>query len=253
MRLVPFLVLTVLPAAGPARALAQGAEVGQAPRTISTTGEALVQVVPDHVVVGVGVETFRPVLAAARQANEADCARLLAVIKGLGVAEGDIQTDVLNVELAYRDGGHPSRGIEGYYVRRAYSVTLRDVKKFDALVEAALDNGANRLMGFEFKTRDLRPHRDQARLLAIRAAQEKAQALSAAVGLKLGRPRGISEGSFGYWGANRSWWGWGGYGQAQSQNVQLVSGGEGETGGETLPLGRIGVRAQVSVTYELEP
>jgi len=35
--------------------------------------------------------------------------------------------------------------------------------------------------------------------------------------------------------------------------VQFVSGGEGETGGETLPLGRIGVRAQVSVTYELEP
>jgi uncharacterized protein YggE len=252
MRLIPFVVLAVLAAAP--RAIAQGAEAGLAPRTISTTGEALVQVVPDHVVVGVGVETFRPLLAAARQANEADCARLLAVIKGLGVAESDIQTDVLNVELAYRDGGHPSRGIEGYYVRRAYSVTLRDVKRFDALVEAALDNGANRLMGFEFKTRDLRPHRDQARTLAIRAAQEKAQALSAAVGLKLGRPRGITEGSFGYAGASRSWWGWGGYGQGgQSQNVQLVSGGEGETGGETLPLGRIGVRAQVSVTYELEP
>jgi hypothetical protein len=73
------------------------------------------------------------------------------------------------------------------------------------------------------------------------------------VGLKLGPPRGISEGSLGYWGANRSWWGWGGYGQAQSQNVQLVRGGEGETGGETLPLGRVGVRAQVSVTCELVP
>jgi uncharacterized protein YggE len=250
MRLLPFVLLAILPA--PPVALAQIAELSPSARTISTTGEALVQVVPDHVVVGIGVETFRPLLVAARQANEADCTRLLAVIKGLGVAEADIQTDVLNVELAYRDGGHPSRGIEGYYVRRAYSVTLRDVKKFDGLVEAALDNGANRLMGFEFKTKDLRPHRDQARLLAIRAAQEKAQALSVAVGLKLGRPRGISEGSFGYWGASRSWWGWGGYGQAQSQNV-LVNNGEGESGGETLPLGRIGVRAQVSVTYELEP
>jgi uncharacterized protein YggE len=253
MRLIPFLVLAVLSAAIPGRALAQLADLGSATRTISTTGEALVQVVPDHVVVGVGVETFRPTLAPARQANEADCARLLAAIKSLGVAEADIQTDVLNVELAYRDAGHPSRGIEGYYVRRAYSVTVRDVQKFEAVVAAALDNGANRLMGFEFKTRDLRPHRDRARALAIKAAEEKAQALSQAVGLKLGKTRGIAEGSFGYWGASRSWWGWGGYGQGQSQNVQVASGGEGETGGETLPLGRIGVRASVSVTFELEP
>jgi uncharacterized protein YggE len=251
MKWISFLVFGVL-TIGPAPVFAQLADVGPAARTISTTGEALVQVVPDHVVVGVGVETFRPLLAAARQANEADCARLLGVNKGLGVAPPDVQTDVLNVELAYRDGSHPSRGIEGYYVRRAYSVTLRDVKKFDALVEAALDNGANRLMGFEFKTKDLRPHRDEARLLAIQAAKEKAQALSQAVGLKLGRPRGISEGSFRFWGASRSWWGWGGYGQGQSQNI-AVTGGEGEAGGETLPLGRIGVRASVTVTYELEP
>ena len=196
-------------------------------RTISTSGEALVQVAPDIVVVGVGVETFRPTPDAAREANEAECARLLAALKRLGVAERDIQTDVLNVELAYRDGGHPSRGIEGYYFRRAYSVTLQDPRMFEALVTAALGAGANRLMGFEFKTRNLRPHRDEARQLAIRAAREKAQALSAAVGLKLGAARAISEGGFGYSGAYRSWWGWGGYGQAQSQNVMTTEEPEG--------------------------
>ena len=107
-------------------------------------------------------------------------------------------------------------------------------------------------MGFEFKTRNLRPHRDEARQLAIRAAREKAQALSAAIGLKVGAARSISEGGFGYSGAYRSWWGWGGYGQGQSQNV-MTTAGESEPGGETLPLGRIGVRASVSVTFELVP
>ena len=241
MRLLPSLVLAASPAAAQ----------DPAPRTISTSGEALVQAVPDHVVVSVGVETFRPALGAARQANEAECARLVAAVKSLGVPAADIQTDILSVEIAYRDAGHPSRGIEGYYVRRAYSVTLDDVKRFDALVEAALENGANRLMGFEFKTRKLREHRDKARLLAIQAAREKAQALSAAVGLKLGAPRSVSEGSFGYWGATRSWWGWGSHGQAQSQNVLVTEGGD--PGAETLPLGHLGVRAQVSVTFDLEP
>ena len=239
------LLLSVVLAASPAAAQ------DPAPRTISTSGEALVQVVPDHVVVSVGVETFRAALEAARQANEAECARLLAAVKALGVPEADIQTDILSVEIAYRDAGRPSRGIEGYYVRRAYSVTLGDVKRFDALVEAALEGGANRLMGFEFKTRKLREHRDKARLLAIQAAREKAQALSAAVGLKLGAPRSVSEGSFVYWGASRSWWGWGSHGQAQSQNVLVTEGGE--PGAETLPLGHIGVRAQVSVTFDLQP
>jgi uncharacterized protein YggE len=250
MRLIPSLVLAVpLTATALSPLAAQGLV---SPGAITTSGEALVQVVPDHVVVGVGVETFQPVLEAARKENEAECARLVGAIKALGVAAGDIQTDLLNVELAYRDASHPSRGIEGYYVRRAYSVTLTDTGRFDALVEAALRNGANRLMGFEFKTRQLRKHRDQARLLAIRAAEEKARALSGAVGLKVGRPRGVSEGSFGYTGAYRSWWGWGGgYGQGQSQNVLVTEGGE--TGDETLPLGHIGVRAQVSVTFDLQP
>lgn len=245
MRLSALLVLAALPM------LAVPASEADDGRTISTSGEALVQVAPDIVVVGLGVESFRPTPDAAREANEAECARLLAALKGLGVAERDIQTDVLNVELAYRDGGHPSRGIEGYYFRRAYSVTLQDPRRFEALVTAALGAGANRLMGFEFKTRNLRPHRDEARQLAIRAAREKAQALSAAVGLKLGAARAISEGGYGYSGAYRSWWGWGGYGQGQSQNVMTT--GEPEPGGETLPLGLIGVRATVSVTFELVP
>ena len=245
MRLSALLILIALPM------LAVPASEAEDGRTISTSGEALVQVAPDIVVVGVGVETFRPTPDTAREANEAECARLLAALKRLGVAERDIQTDVLNVELAYRDGGHPSRGIEGYYFRRAYSVTLQDPRMFEALVTAALGAGANRLMGFEFKTRNLRPHRDEARQLAIRAGREKAQALSAAVGLKLGAARAISEGGFGYSGAYRSWWGWGGYGQAQSQNVMTTE--EPEPGGETLPLGLIGVRATVSVTFELLP
>jgi hypothetical protein len=55
------------------------------------------------------------------------------------------------VVLAVLAAAPPARAIaqwaEEYYVRRAYSVTLRDVKRFDTLVEAALDNGANRGAG----------------------------------------------------------------------------------------------------------
>ena len=241
MRILLLLLLTALPAT----------RLGAAEeRTITTNGEALVQVVPDHVVLNVGVETYRPTLDAARQANTAECARLLSAIKNLGVPERDIQTDVLNVDIDYKSSNE-RRAIEGYYVRRAYSVTLNDTKRFEALVDTALNNGANKMMGFEFKTRDLRKHRDQARQMAIKAAREKAQALAAALGATVGVPRTIHEGSADYYSSYRSWWGWG-YSGGASQNAVSVQGGAGESGGETLPLGYLGVRAQVSVSFALE-
>src|SRR5262249_31289177 len=144
-------------------------------------------------------ETFRPTLDAARQANTAECARLLSAIKGLGVPERDIQTDVLTVDIDYKSDNRPSRGVDSYYVRRAYSITLNDTKRFEALVDTALNNGANKMMGFEFKTKELRKHRDQARQMAIKAAREKAQALAAALGATVGAPRTIQEGSADYY------------------------------------------------------
>jgi uncharacterized protein YggE len=220
------------------------------PRTVSTTGEAVVYVVPDEVVVGFGVESFKVDLDAAKQLNDDTCARLLKAIREAGVEEKHIQTDTMTVEIAYRDGSHPTRGIEGYFARRAYSVTLKDVKRFEPLVATALKNGANRIHGFEFKTTELRKHRDEARKRAIRAAKEKAEALAAELGAKAGKPRSIGEGYSGG-GSYRSWWGWGGNYQANAQVA--VQGDGGGEGGETMPLGQIAVRAQVSVTFDLEP
>jgi len=155
------------------------------------------------------------------------------------------------VEIAYRDSSHPAQGIEGYFARRSYSVTLKDVKQFEPLVAAGLKNGANRIQGFEFKTTELRKHRDEARKRAIRAAKEKAEALAAELGAKAGKPRSIGEG-YNSGGSYRSWWGWGGYNYQTNAQVAVQSDGGGE-GGETMPLGQVAVRAQVSVTFDLEP
>ena len=221
-------------------------------RTISTNGDAVVYVPPDEVIVGLGVETFKPDLDAAKQANDEASARLLKAIREAGVEEKHIQTDTMTVELSYRDHGHPSRGIEGYFARRAYSVTLKDVTRFEPLVTSALKNGANRLMGFEYKTTELRKHRDEARRQAVRAAREKAVALASELDAKVGKPRSIGEGYHGYGGSSRSWWGWSGYNWQGNAQVAVQADGSGE-GGETMPLGQIAVRAQVSVTFDLEP
>src|SRR5687767_1774945 len=135
---------------------ADGAADGPPPRTITTTGEAVVFVVPDEIVVNFGVETFDAALAGAKKANDAASKKLIEAMHNLGIEPKHVQTSDLEVDLEYNDSGHPAKGIEGYFARRMYSVTLKDTAKFQATVDAALNNGANRLMGFEYRTTQLR-------------------------------------------------------------------------------------------------
>jgi uncharacterized protein YggE len=217
-------------------------------RSISASGEAVVYVTPDEVIVNLGVETFAPDLAASKARNDSLSQRLVAAIRALGVEQKHIQTADMEVEIRYHASTQPTLTIEGFIARRAYAITLTDVTRFEALVDAAIANGANRLMGFEYRTTELRRHRDEARRMAVRAAKEKAELLATELGVAVDRPRSINEGDLGYFGWTSARWGmtnaW--LSQNSAQAPQPVG-----PGGETMPLGRIGVRATVHVVFDL--
>ena len=224
-------------------AAAAAADNDAPPRTISTTGDAVVHVVPDEVVVALGVETFAPKLEDAKKACDERGSRLVQTIKAAGVEERHVQTDVLQLEIRYR--GRPSDGIEGYYARRSYSVTLKQPKKLEGLLDAALTSGANQIGGISYRTSELRKQRDRARQMAIKAAKEKAVALSAELNCTAGTPRTITEGGGGY----TPW-----YGRFNAgQNANQEAAGVGSEGDEPTPFGQIAISAQVSVTFDLSP
>lgn len=228
-------------------------------RTISVSGEAVVYVVPDQAIVRFGIESYDPDLRAATDANDASRRRLLKALRSAEIAERDIQADHEGVEIVYPSSSSaPPGAIAGYRVRRAYAVTLRDVSRLDDLLRLVLRSGVNHVDGYELRTTELRKYRDDVRKKAIRAAHEKAAALAGELGCAVGLPNSINEGyygwlgTYGYWGYG-SWGRWGGAGQAQTQNVNYsVSGGSG-SGDEPsgTPVGQIGVKAQVSVVFEL--
>lgn len=243
MRFTPAVLFLSLLCAAPSAA------AQTAPRSVSTSGEAVVYVVPDEVVLSLGVDTFDENLEQAKAANDAASAKLLATIEAAGVEDRYVQTDVLRVEIKHRSH-RPAEGIEGYYARRSYSVRLKDPKQLESLLDAALRNGANMIYGIDYRTKALRKHRDEARRMAIRAAKEKAELLAGELGCRVGAPLQIREG-----GGGMAFWG----GRSQIQNmIQNVMheaapfGGGGE-GGETTPMGQIGVSATVSVTFDLHP
>lgn len=238
MRYVAMLAGLLALAAGAVRA------ADAPPRLISTSGDAIIYVVPDEAVVGFGVETFHKNLEEARGASDAAAARLVKAVKALGVEDKYIQNDRLMVEIVYKDN-HAYQGIEGYLTRRFYSVVLKDTKKLDALLDAVMKNGANQLGGVEFRTTELRKHRDEARKLAIKAAAEKAAMLASQLECKLGKPYTINEGGEGYQVLQNAW-------ANSAQNAEHAVGG-GAEGGETTPMGQISIRATVSVSFDLLP
>jgi uncharacterized protein YggE len=135
-------------------------------------------------------------------------------------------------------------------VRKTIVIKLKDLSKFDSLLTEALDLGANYVLGIQFRTTELRKHRDEARGLAIRAAQEKAIALAGELGETVGAPRTIYEQQGGWRSSYNAWWEprWGG---GMAQNVIQ------ETGAGALPAesgvapGQITVNARVTVNFEL--
>jgi uncharacterized protein YggE len=219
--------------------------------TITVTGDAMVKVVPDEVILTLGVETRHQELAVAKRHNDERVQRVIAVAKRLGIEEKHIQTDFINISPEYDYRDHDIDLIVGYRVGKTIEITLRDIDQFDDLLAGTLEAGANYVHGIEFRTTELRKYRDQARALAIQAAQEKAQDLAKELGRVAGDPQSISEQYSGWWSSYNSWWGsrWGNY---VSQNVvQNVGMDAFTTEGGTAP-GQIAVSARIAVTFGLK-
>jgi uncharacterized protein YggE len=214
-------------------------------RTINVTGDAEVKVVPDEVSINFAVETNNTDLDKAREENDKKVSAVIAMVKKLGVEDKFIQTDYLSVEPRYdytvQYNNERERKFLGYYMTKNISVTLRDVSKFEKLVADALKIGTNYIRGISFQTTELRKHRDQARLMAIRAAKEKATALAGELGQKVGKPISISESSY-----NVPM-----YKNVRMQNAMASDESAGSSG-EVIALGQIEIKASVSVTFELE-
>ncbi len=237
----------VLACAGSAQ---QSPSAQESPR-IAVTGEAVVNVVPDKIVIRFGIESWDVDILAAKAKNNETHSKAMQAFKECGVPEKEIQTDHLSIEPRWRSESRREDFI-GFFVRNTVVVTLADPAKVEEVVTRALQAGINYIHGIDFQTTEFKKYREQAREMALKAAREKAEKMAAALGMKVGDPVQIGDYGYSPWGY---WSGWGGWGagnySGMSQNVsQNISGGQGELP-ETVALGKIEIRANVSVTFEM--
>jgi len=219
------------------------------PGSITVSGEAVVKVVPDEVLITLGVETFHRELSVAKRRNDINIEEVIKITKRYAVDAKDIQTDYISIEPSYEDS-YPYTNLSGYFVRRTIVVTLRKIDVFEDLLTAVTEAGATNVHGIDFRTSELRKYRDQARSLAVQAASEKAEAMAGELSISVGNPMSIHEDQVGWW----SWYGYGWWGSrysGMSQNVvQNASGPSADFDGAFAP-GQISVNARVTVTFDL--
>jgi hypothetical protein len=244
------LLITVTIAAIPAAAQTTAPQDHADPRLVTVTGEAVVKVVPDEVILTLGVESSDKQLRPAKSLNDERVKTVIAAAQKLGIPAKDIQTDHISIEPRYRDS-YEQRDFVGYFVRQTIGITLKDVSQFENLLTDVLDAGANYVHGIQFRTSELRKYKDEARALAIQAAREKAMALAEELDQRVGQPYSIREDQEGWWSGYNSWWGSpGGLGMTQNV-VQNASNAGAEMEGALAP-GQLSVNARVTVSFELE-
>lgn len=218
-------------------------------RLITVTGDAEIRVVPDEVILTLGVETWNKNLNLAKSQNDKRTQKIIDMAKNLKVEGKYIQTDYISIDPRY-ENGYERQNFIGYFVRKSIVITLKDTNKFENILSSALDAGANYVQGVQFRTTELRKHRDMARSLAIKAALEKANDLAKELDQKVGKPYRIQENQSGWWSPYNSWWRSRGRGGMSQNVIQNTAGSSNSESG--IALGQIKVNASVTVSFELE-
>jgi uncharacterized protein YggE len=220
------------------------------PRQITVSGDAEVRVVPDEVILTLGVETDDMDLLVAKAENDQRVARILALAEEHGIETKHVQTEYIHIEPRY-ESSYQKREFIGYFVQKTVALTLRKIDDFESLLTDVLTGGATHVQGIQFRTTALREHKDRARALALEAAGEKAAAMAGALGQQIGEPVSIQENQTGWWSPYGGWWGssWGG---SIAQNVIQNAASDSPIVDGTLAPGQISVYARVTVTFALQ-
>lgn len=212
------------------------------PRTVSTTGDAVIYVTPDKAVISVGIDTFDAKLGDTEKANTSQGKVLVDAIEKLGIDPKQIGTSDVSISIVYPDSSsHRQTDIQGYRCIREYAVTVTDTKLVQKVIDAATANGANILSGVQYEDSQARKHRDDARKQAATAAKEKANDLATALDCRVIRTLTIRENT-----APASMYLGNNFAQSVSSEPDKTGNGE-----DSLPPGQIAMRASVSVEFEI--
>jgi uncharacterized protein YggE len=206
------------------------------PHTITVSGQGEVKAVPDEAVLTAGVESTGPTAEAALAANRHAMNDVFATLKRQGIPDRSIQTSNFSVSPQYDSGKHAVPKVVGYQVTNSVTVTIDDLAKIGAAIDALVASGANSMGGINFIVHDPKPLLRQAREAAVKDATDRAETYAQAAGLSVGPVVELSEGAA----------------QMTRPVVRMMAGFDATNAITPVAAGEQTVSAQVTVTFEIK-
>ena len=221
-----------------AQAPAPAAETMFRATTFNLSAYGETRIAPDMASISLGVMNEGKTAAEALAANATRMTAVIASLKKAGIAEKDIQTSGLNLNPQYRYVENQPPQLIGYQVTNQVTVTVRDLKKLGAAVDATVAAGANQVNGIGFGLADPTAAENAAREAAVKALGAKAELYARATGYRISRLVTLSEG--------------GGY-SAPPPMPMLAMAGRAEFKDAATPVagGELRVRIDITGLYEL--
>ncbi|MBF6608065.1 MAG: SIMPL domain-containing protein [Flavobacterium sp.] len=216
-------------------AFAQGQESRPLPQ-ITVNGEGKVRAVPDQAIISVAVETKGADATTVKKQNDAAVEKVVQFIRRYNLPKEDVQTQRVSLNPQY----DYDKKKYSYIANQTIEILLKDLDKYDALMEGLTNSGINRINKVEFQSSKMEAHQSDARKLAMQQALRKAQDYVGVIGQKVGKAYMINDNS-----------------QVSYPRAMYMADMKVQTSGEemareTLAIGEIDITANVTVSFILE-
>ncbi len=202
---------------------------------LSAYGE--VRVAPDMATITFGVTTEGTTAQAAMADNARRMQEVFAALSRAGIADRDIQTSGLNLSAQYDYVENQPPRLRGYQASNQVTVIINDLTKVGTTADVVVSAGVNQINGIAFGLKDPKAAEDQARVLAVRALQDKARLYAQALGVELGAIRSLNEG--------------GGYTPQPPMPMYAARLQMADSASTPVAAGELTVRIDITGTYDL--
>jgi uncharacterized protein YggE len=163
---------------------------------VLVTGDSIVQAQPDTAILAISVVTQSKGALDAQQDNAKRSEAVVRAVKAAAGAGAEVKTSGYSLvpQRVYKENQPPT--ITGYEARNSVTVTMGELQRVGAVIDAAAQAGANNVDTVSFTLRQDRPARDRALSEATREAISKAQVIAQALGGRVARIVEVQEEGF---------------------------------------------------------
>jgi uncharacterized protein len=149
---------------------------------VTVIGEATLNIEPDQAVVMMSVVTQAQTALAAQQQNASRAEAVIAALKTAAGANAEIKTTAYMLEPQNDNRENRLPKIVGYETRNSLTVTIVDLTKVGAVIDAASQAGANSIERVSFGVKDRNAATGRALGEATKEAMTKARSIAEAMG-----------------------------------------------------------------------